>query len=498
MTSDLKSKVVKGAFWLTLSTWIVSSLGIVSTLILARILLPEDFGLIATATIVTGFFDLFAKLGTMQYIVNKQDLVKEDINTAWTIQLVSQILIASLVYLSSDYAALYFNDARLEFVLKALALIPLCIGLKNVGLVLLQKKLEFKRIVFIQSGAKFLSFLALVITAYLYQSYWAFVIGMLVQHFCISIFSYVISNHRPRLCLAKCQEQFSFSSWVLLKGFVNYAGNKADAFLISKYLSIDNVGYFNLGTRIATIPNDYLLKPLDNVIYSGLAESLSEKELFFERCQKTLLFIFFLTIPICCLPLLSSTEIVTLFLGDAVKWSTVVDLLPFLSFLILLLPVWSRLYDFITLIGEVKRVFFLDCVYATLSISALVAAIYYGAGLLEIIWISLAVRFIFILYLMFVCHTLVNLNITRIVIFVAPLVFSAIGSAWLVFYSHSFIEFDWDFIQLIANSGVFVICYALLTALVTLILKNSNPDYLVLSDTVTALLRKAKLKSALY
>jgi O-antigen/teichoic acid export membrane protein len=498
MSSGFKGKVLKGAFWMTLSTWLVSSLGIVSTLILARILTPEDFGLIATATIITGFFELFAKLGTMQYILNKKNPTSDDINTAWTIQLLSQIIIACLIILVSSYAATYFNEPRIELVLIALAIIPPLIGLKNVGLVLLQKKMEFKRIMFMQSTAKIISFGVLITVAYLYQSYWAFIFGMVIQHLCAFILSYVISSYRPRLCLLKVKEQFSFSSWIILKGFVNYAGNKADAFLISKYLSIANIGFFNLGTRIAAIPNDYLLKPLDNVIYSGLADSLSHKALFHERCQKTLNFVIFISIPICAIPILSAQEIVHIFLGDIEKWSTVAKILPYLSLQIVLLPLWSRLYDFITLIGEVKRIFILDLIYALISISILIIAINNDAGLVQIIAISLIMRMVFISYLILICRRLVNLQISRLAFFTLPVLSSALVSGWLTIQFNSLVTIEHSFVNLFVTSSVFTLIYTILICIFVFLLKRINNDYQMIIELMQSLLHNKKAKKSLF
>ena len=122
MSDSFFSQVLKGTFWVTFFRWVSVGLGTLSTVILARLLLPDDFGLVATAAIVTGFFEVFSRLGTEQYLIHKQKLTDEEINTAWTIQLISKLIISILIFLSSYYVPVIFNEPRLGDIIKVLAI----------------------------------------------------------------------------------------------------------------------------------------------------------------------------------------------------------------------------------------------------------------------------------------------------------------------------------------------------------------------------------------
>lgn len=133
-------KLASASFWLTIASWVSSAVGILTMLIFARILSVDEFGLIATATLVTAFFDLFSRLGTEAYLIKEVDPDSEDINTAWTIQLIIKLLIALTIFSFSSWTASYFNEPQLENILKALALIPLFLAFANIGIALLKKR----------------------------------------------------------------------------------------------------------------------------------------------------------------------------------------------------------------------------------------------------------------------------------------------------------------------------------------------------------------------
>src|SRR5690349_2060924 len=131
--ASLGLKTAIGAAWVV--SWRVLSrlLGVISILVLARLLTPEAFGLVAIATSIVGALDAFSVLGWQDAVIRSQQYRRELLNTAFTISLVRGLVMALLVAASAPYVAAFFSDDRLVPILYLLAVLTVLEGFENVG-----------------------------------------------------------------------------------------------------------------------------------------------------------------------------------------------------------------------------------------------------------------------------------------------------------------------------------------------------------------------------
>lgn len=420
MTQSFVRQLLQGTLWVTLFKWTSTGLGLLSTIILARILVPDDFGIVATAALITGFFEVFSRLGTEQYLIHKTTLLTEEINTAWSIQLLAKIIISLLIVSSSFIAPAFFNEPRLAQILLALAVIPLFMGVSNIGLVLLKKEMHFKKIMLLEGVAKVISFAFIVIVALQFENYWAFVFGNIVSYFIVFIGSYIISSYRPKFCLSKASQQLSFSVWTLLKGIVNYINGRIDQLLVTKYLSVSQLGILSLSTRINALPSELFLSPLSDVLFPGLAKSLDKPAEFSERVQKLLFMIIFITLPLASLMILLAEPIVKLMLGDTDKWHMVTVVLPIIAPLIVSGTLVGKIFDTLTLLGKVKLLFIYEVANAVLSISIYLIVFYFYGDFISLVWTKLAVSLINVLAIIFILKRNMVLSVQRLILSSVP------------------------------------------------------------------------------
>lgn len=123
--------------------WTDKFIGFVSTLILARLLAPEDIGIIAMASLVIGFIDVFLDLGVNIALIQNRNAAPAHFNSAWTLRLAQSATAAVLIVLASSAAATYFKDARVESVLHVMALGLIVASFENIGIVTFQKEMKF-------------------------------------------------------------------------------------------------------------------------------------------------------------------------------------------------------------------------------------------------------------------------------------------------------------------------------------------------------------------
>ena len=247
--------------------WTDRLIGLISTMILARLLLPEDFGIIAMASIVVGLADVLLDMGVNITLIQNRNATQEDYNAAWTIRLIESTLGALVVFLLAEPAAEYFRDPRVVDVTRALAFSLLLTGCENIGVVNFQKKMEFGlefRFFFIKRMA---GFIITIGAAFLLHSYWAMVIGALSGRAIGSVLSYVAHPMRPRLSVARMKPMLSFSSWNLVRGIGSYLGENLHRFLVGRRESSGVMGAYSLGSDIAAMPSTELLAPLSRVLF---------------------------------------------------------------------------------------------------------------------------------------------------------------------------------------------------------------------------------------
>src|SRR5689334_3660435 len=119
--------------------------GVISMLILARLLLPEHFGIVALATSVLAFVELLGALGLDTILIQKRDLTRDHWNTAWTIQLMAATLCACILAVAATPATWFFHEPRLGPIVYMLALAMLIDGLQNIRIVEFRKEMRFDR-----------------------------------------------------------------------------------------------------------------------------------------------------------------------------------------------------------------------------------------------------------------------------------------------------------------------------------------------------------------
>jgi O-antigen/teichoic acid export membrane protein len=247
--------------------WIDRLFGFISTLILARLLLPDDFGIVAMASIIVGLVDTLLDLGVGSALVQNKAAGRDDFDTAWTLRLIQAMLAAGLIWVAAPFAVEYFRDPRVLDVIRVMACSILIGGFENIGIVAFQKNMEFGRDFQFFFFRRILGFLVTMALAFWWQSYWAMVIGALAGRCFGVLLSYWLHDYRPRLSLVRLKKIWSFSQWMLICNLGNFGQLQIDKFLVGRRSEATTMGTYVLANEIATMPTTELLAPLGRVLF---------------------------------------------------------------------------------------------------------------------------------------------------------------------------------------------------------------------------------------
>jgi O-antigen/teichoic acid export membrane protein len=271
--------VARGAVLAVTMRWTDRLIGIVSTLILARLLAPADFGIVAMASLVVALVDTLLDFGVNTALVQKRSVDAEDFHTAWTLRLGQSAAAAAIIALAGAPAAVeYFNDPRVAPVLWIMALSLLASGFENIGLVALQRNMEFGREFRFFFWRRLIGFAVTIALALALRSYWAMVLGALTGRLAGVALSYVMHDFRPRLSTARLRSLWSFSQWLLARNLGAFGATQVDKLIVGRRAGAGALGHYTLADEVAAMPVTELLAPIGRVLLPAFARLVDRPE----------------------------------------------------------------------------------------------------------------------------------------------------------------------------------------------------------------------------
>jgi len=275
----LGKRIAAGGLVLVLMRLAVRAIGLVSIVILFRILTPADFGIVALAMLVVGLVEVFAEFGFEQSLLRNPSATKADYDVAWTLNLLRGLLVTALLMVAAPWAAEFLQEPRLVPVIMTLALAPLLDGLQNIGTVDFSKNLEFQKEFKLKVAQKLISFFITLAAAFMLRSYWALVIGALSGRVAGIFLGYYMHHYRPRLSLTGWKSVLRFSTWILVNNVILFAGNQTDKVVVQRSFSAHTVGILRIAEEISGMVME-LVWPIEKSLYAGYVKVADQIERF--------------------------------------------------------------------------------------------------------------------------------------------------------------------------------------------------------------------------
>ncbi len=354
----LGKKLVSSSLLLVSVKVLQRLLGLISIVILARLLSPEDFGIVAIAAIMLQFSAILSNSGIQEYIPQKDQVDDEDLNTAWTIDVSMKFILWLLLFLSAPLIGRFYDEAELVAVIQVVSVVVFLRALQNPGIHLLRRQLVYKPIFWLLAWQKALSFIFVISIALITKSYWAMIIGDIVSALVGIIGSYLLHPYRPRLSLKKMFEQWAFTKWTFAKGIVGVLGAQVDTLMVSKWFSIGELGGYSVIRGISVLPATDIVGPAVEPLIATFARVKYDLAALDHQLRTSLLVIFLLILPACMVLIVNSDAIVLALLGE--QWKDKGPLLANFTVLLFVFSLGNVLGNLFIAVGKVKFLFFYD------------------------------------------------------------------------------------------------------------------------------------------
>jgi len=377
MAASLGTRIAAGAAWMVVFKVLDRSIGIASVVVLARLLVPADFGLVAMATAIIAIIELISAFNFDIALIQSQQATRAHYDTAWTLNVAMATVCALLVAAAAFPAGAFYGDPRLGPIMLYLSLATWIRGFENVGVVTFRKELKLNREFQLLLTKRIAAFLVTISIALATRSYWALVLGILAGSVGGVVLSYLFHPFRPRFDLTARGELLHFSKWMVFSNIINTLASRAADLIIGKSLGPGPLGLFNLAHEISHLPSTELSAPVNRAVYPGYAMVASDRARLTAQFLDVLGLTALLATPAAVGIAAIAPQLIPLLLGDA--WREAIPLMEILALSGLLTALRTNVgYVFLAL-GRSELLAVMTAVRFAIAVPALVfGTLYFG------------------------------------------------------------------------------------------------------------------------
>ncbi|HEX4855209.1 MAG TPA: lipopolysaccharide biosynthesis protein [Limnobacter sp.] len=319
----MNGKSLRGAYLLVGGKGLSAFIGLGSMLILARLLEPEDYGLVVLVEAVVTLLAAITELQMTAVLIHLPKVEDAHFSTAWTLSFIRACLLCLAVILLAPGLADFYGDPRLEAIAYVSSLSLFLGALLNPKMALLVRDLNFKREFLLGVSQKLAGFIVTVIAAYTLRNYWALVLGTLATQLCGLFVSYASYPFKPTFTLSRVRELWGFSMWLSLANFVKTLNAKMDQFMVGKMFSPATTGLYSLAARLSTVLFTDTLGAALRVISPSFRPHAHDRVELGKAYLNTQSLVMLVFLPVACVTSALATPLIDLALGP--KWSEVTD-----------------------------------------------------------------------------------------------------------------------------------------------------------------------------
>lgn len=317
---SLGAKVRRSGSWLALSAAIINIITLLRSVVLARLLEPDAFGLMSICIIVIGAIETATRPGFEAALIHKKEGYEEAKYTAFSMLCIRSILLAGFVIIIAPYVEYFYEVPLLAILLQVMAISFILKGFRNINTVTHEKDLDFKKLVYIEQLVAVLNTIIVISVAYYFRNVWALVIGNISAAAIGMLLSYSVIHGRIRFQFNKniALELFGYGKFITGVSILLYIASEIDNAVVGKVLGMEQLGYYYLAFMLANMPATHISKIASRVFFSAFSKLQGDLTALRKNYLRVIGLIANITIPAAAGLLVLANEIISVVYGE--KW----------------------------------------------------------------------------------------------------------------------------------------------------------------------------------
>jgi O-antigen/teichoic acid export membrane protein len=346
--------VIRGGFWVFALRFTNRGLGFVRKIVIARLLAPEDFGLLGIAFLSISALETFSQPGFQAALVQKKEDIKPYLDTAWTVSAIRGGILFGVLFFSAPLVAEFFGSPKATLIIRIIGVTVLLSGFRNIGIIFFQKNLEFNKEFIYQFSATLTNFGVAIVLAFLLKNVWALVWGGVAASFVQLFMSYVVHPFRPRLRFekAKFDQLFDFGKWVLGQSIVIFLITQGDDIFVGRVLGVQALGFYQMAYALSNLPATEITHVISQVTFPAYSKLQDDIFRLQDAYLKILQLIALLSFPAAGLIIIFAPDFTKIFLGE--RWMPCISAMKILALWGLLRSIGATIGSVFQAIGRPK------------------------------------------------------------------------------------------------------------------------------------------------
>ena len=325
MAEDLKKKTIYGMLWSSVGKFGTIGLQFISNLVLARLLMPRDYGVIGMLQVFIAVSSIFVTAGFGSALIQKKNPTHIDYTSVFYWNLVAAIVFYVILFFFAPTIARFYNMRDLCGVLRVQSLSLIIQAFSTVQSNQLQRQLRFKELSIRNIVATLIGTVVAIVMAFLNYGVWSLVALSLVSSFAGVLLLWKMSSWRPtwEFSWQSLKELFSFGGLMALSSFVETVYSNLQSLIIGKCFSSSDLGYYTQAKKLGDIPTTTLAVIVNEVTFPVFSKMQDEKEKLLYGLRKNVAAVTYLAFPMMLLLIVISKPLILMLYGA--KWDTSVD-----------------------------------------------------------------------------------------------------------------------------------------------------------------------------
>ncbi len=328
---SLVSLTIRGSFWMAVSKIVNRGLGFARTIVLARLLSPNDFGLFGIAYLFASFIENFSVTGINAALIQKKENISDYLDSAWTFNLARSCVLFFVLYVGAESVALFFENPNACPVIRAIAFLQIIVGTENIGTIYFQKDIRFEKLAWLKFGEAIVNVTVSITIALILRNAWALVYGALAGAFFKTCMSYAMHPYRPKLQFHfdKLKELLGYGKWIFGSSILVFLITQGDDAFVGKVLGAAALGFYQMAYNLSNIPATEISNFVSQItfpIYSKIQADIPKLKTFY---MKAVQIIAYLSFPIAGLIAFLAFDFTKLVFGE--KWMPMVPAMQALA-----------------------------------------------------------------------------------------------------------------------------------------------------------------------
>lgn len=330
MNNTLQKSTASGVLWTGISQFLSQAFQFIVIIILARLLYPEEFGIVGMAAIFTGFISRFNELGLSAAIIQRKNVNEIHLSTSFWTSLGTGIILCILTIIVSPYIADYFHKelvrpiliiSSINFILGSFTVIPRT---------LFTKSLDFKKLAIVEICATFISGLISILLAINGYGVWSLVLGGLSISFISVLLFWKMSPWRPssKFSIPHFKELFGFGGHFMGSSVLNYVDSNVDYLVVGRMIGASALGYYTLAYNLITFPLYKISTIITRVMFPAFSRIQNDNHTLRTGYLKVVRYISMITFPMLAGMFVVAPEFILVVYGS--KWAPMIRTLQIL------------------------------------------------------------------------------------------------------------------------------------------------------------------------